>query len=401
MKTIMPNLTSASGGCSLARDLETRAAIAARVAAENASAVDRQARFPAEAFAAAQRERLLGILVPAELGGEGAGISDVADICYMLSAGCGASGMIFAMHQIMAAILVRHAQSNAWHRLLLHRLAEEQLLLASSTTEGEGGGDLRSSVCAVEQTGSQITLVKNATVMSYGVEADAILTTARRAPDARPSDQVMVALLKDDYDLKHIVEWDTLGMRGTCSSGFLLKGNAQIDQVLPDCYQKIQAETMMPVAHLTWSAVWAGVAAGAVERARQFVRNSTRHRNDSPPGASHLTRAMMSLRTLRGIIISALDRYERASADEEELESLDFQNAMNLLKVTTSELAIATVMSTMQVCGLTGYRNDGEFSISRYLRDVLSSSLMINNDRILANSATAALLIAAPQTLRN
>jgi acyl-CoA dehydrogenase len=132
------------------------------------------------------------------------------------------------------------------------------------------------------------------------------------------------------------------------------------------------------------------------------VRNSTRHRNgEPPPGAPHLTRAMLSLRTLRGIIISALDRYERVLAEGEELESLDFQNAMNLLKVTTSEFAISTVMSTMQVCGLTGYRNDGEFSISRYLRDVLSSSLMINNDRILANSATAALLIGAPQTLRD
>jgi acyl-CoA dehydrogenase len=398
----MPKLTSMSAGCSLARDLEMRAAITAGVAAKNASAVDRKARFPAEAFAAARKERLLGILVPAELGGEGAGISDVADICYMLSAACGATGMIFAMHQIMAAILVRHARSNAWHRQLLRRLAEEQLLLASSTTEGEGGGDLRSSVCAVEQTGPHITLVKSATVMSYGAEADAILTTARRAVDARPSDQVMVVLFKDDYHLEPIVEWDTLGMRGTCSTGFLLKANGQIDQVLPDSYQKIQAETMMPVAHLTWSAVWAGLAAGAVERARQFVRNSTRHRNgEPPPGAPHLTRAMLSLRTLRGIIISALDRYERALAEGEELESLDFQNAMNLLKVTTSEFAISTVMSTMQVCGLTGYRNDGEFSISRYLRDVLSSSLMINNDRILANSATAALLIGAPQTLRD
>jgi len=391
-----------SSPCSLARDLELRAAIVASVAAENASAVDRTAQFPAAAFAAARQERLLGILVPTELGGEGASMADVVDICYMLSVACGATGMIFAMHQIMAAILVRHARSNPWHRLLLRRLADEQLLIASSTTEGEGGGDLRSSVCAVEQTGSHIVLIKSATVVSYGAQADAILTTARRSPDAHASDQVVVALLKDDYDLEPIVEWDTLGMRGTCSSGFMLKCSAKIDQVVPDSYQKIQAQTMMPVAHLTWSAVWAGLAAGAVERARRFLRDSARHGNGQlPPGAAHLTRAITSLRALRGIITSALERYEMVSAEEDELESLDFQNAMNLLKVTTSELAIATVMSTMQVCGLAGYRNDGEFSISRYLRDVLSSSLMINNDRILANSATAALLLEAPQTLRN
>ena len=45
-------------------------------------------------------------------------------------------------------------------------------------------------------------------------------------------------------------------------------------------------------------------------------------------------------------------------------------------------------MSAMRACGLSGYRNDGEFSVGRHLRDVLSSPIMINNDRILANVAT-------------
>jgi acyl-CoA dehydrogenase len=386
---------------SITSDLELRAAIAASVAAEHANAVDREARFPAQALAAAQEQRLLGILVPAELGGEEASMSDVVDICYMLGRACGSTGMIFAMHQIMAAILVRHARMKTWPRDVLRKLAAEQLLIASSTTEGQGGGDLRSSVCAVEQSGPRIVLEKSATVVSYGAQADAILTTARRSPDADPSDQVLVIFLKDDYQLKPIMEWDTLGMRGTCSSGFTLRGTGKIAQVLPDSYQKIQAQTMMPIAHLTWSAVWAGLAANAVERARQYVRRATRHSNGQPPpGAAHLTRANMSLRALKGIIASALRRFEAISIEEDQLESLDFQNAMNLLKVNTSEMAISIVMSTLQACGLSGYRNDGEFSVSRQLRDILSSSIMINNDRILANTAIASLLIEVPQSLR-
>jgi len=74
---------------------------------------------------------------------------------------------------------------------------------------------------------------------------------------------------------------------------------------------------------------------------------------------------------------------------------------MNLLKVNASELAIATVMSSLQACGLTGYRNDSEFSIGRHLRDVLSSPIMINNDRILANVAAASLLSPVPSSLRD
>ena len=67
------------------------------------------------------------------------------------------------------------------------------------------------------------------------------------------------------------------------------------------------------------------------------------------------------------------------------LESVDFQTGINLLKVNASELAVATVMSAMQACGLSGYRNDSEFSLGRHLRDILSSPIMISNDRILAN----------------
>lgn len=387
---------------SIVGDLKLRLEKMAAVAAEHADAVDREARFPGEAFAAARANRLLAIIVPADFGGDGASIADAVEACDTLSRACGSSGMIFAMHQIMVAILVRHARCSGWHQGLLRRIANEQLLLASSTTEGQGGGDLRSSDCAIVESGASIALSKQATVMSYGAHSDAILTTARRSPEAAPSDQVLVAFLKDDYQLEQLSGWDTLGMRGTCSSGFALKAAGEACQVLADPYVKIQAQTMMPVAHLTWSAVWSGLAASAVERARRLTRVVARRSGGQlPPGAAHLTRAQMSLRTLRASIISALDRFEAAGTDGNLLEALDFQSGLNLLKVNVSELAIATVMNAMQACGLAGYRNDGEFSVARHLRDVLSSSLMINNERILASVAGASMLLEVPHTLRD
>ena len=151
---------------------------------------------------------------------------------------------------------------------------------------------------------ARFTLVKNATVMSYGAQADAIVATARRSPDAPPTDQILVAIVKDDYRLEHQVDWDTLGMRGTCSSGFRLEAGGTSEQVFPEPYHKIHAQTVMPVAHLTWSAVWAGIAAGAVDRARAFVRGAARKAGGQlPPGAAHLTRANASLcSVLRGTI---------------------------------------------------------------------------------------------------
>ena len=378
--------------------LAERTQAVAAIAAAHAPAVDRAARFPAESIRAAKDHRLLGIMVPTELGGEGASIGDVIDVCYALGRGCGSTGLIYAMHQMMVACLIKHGLDSAWHQNLVRRIHEDQLLLASSTTEGQGGGDLRKSSCAVEQQGSAIILTKSATVVSYGAQADALVTTARRTPEAAASDQVLVAFFKGDYGLDNIAGWDTLGMRGTCSAGFNFEGSGIADQVMSESYQKIHAQTGMPVAHLTWSAVWAGVAASAVDRAQAFVRKARGANGQTPPGAAHLTRATASLRTLGAVITSALARYEAACRDDT-LESLDFQTGMNLLKVTASELAIQTVSSALQASGLAGYRNDGEFSVTRHLRDAMSSSVMINNDRILANVANASLLVEIPTFL--
>jgi acyl-CoA dehydrogenase len=383
-------------------DLNSRAEATAAVASNDVAFVDCNANFPNKAIAEARTQRLLGILVPCDLGGEGVNISEVVDICYLLGRSCASTAMIYAMHQIMVACIIRHRQASAWHDNLLREICRMQLLLASSTTEGQGGGDLRTSVCAVERDGCRITLAKSATVMSYGAYADGILTTARRSPEADPSDQVLVALFKENYQLEHLLGWDTLGMRGTCSAGFALKARGVADQILPDPYPKIHSHTMVPVSHLLWSAVWAGIAADAVNRARKFIRHAGRRKDSQlPPGASHLARANATLQVLRASVSSALRLYEMSASNDDELDSVDFQTVMNLLKVNSSELAISTVMSSLQACGLTGYRNDTEFSITRHVRDVLSASIMINNDRILGNAALAALLVDIPPLISN
>jgi acyl-CoA dehydrogenase len=382
--------------------LATRAEKVAAIAAQHADAVDTQSRFPAEAIAAARAEGLLGIMVPRELGGEGADIADVMDVCYVLGRACAATAMVYAMHQTKVACITRHSKGSVWHQMLLRRLCNEQMLLASSTTEGQSGGDVRNSAAPVERHDAAISLERQATVISYGESADGIVTTARRSTEAASGDQVLVVFLKSQYTLERLSGWDALGMRGTCSAGFRLIASGANEQVVPVPYETIHVHTMMPVAHLCWSGAWAGIAASAVDRARAFVRKAA-HRADGklPPGAAHLTRAQASLRTLRSLIAAAARRFEQASADPATLESVDFQTGMNMLKVNASELAVATVMSAMQACGLAGYRNDSEFSLGRHLRDMLSAPIMINNDRILANVATASLLSGSPATLRD
>jgi acyl-CoA dehydrogenase len=381
-------------------DLTARARAAADIAKFNASAVDAEARFPSEAFAEIRKQRLLGIQVPQGLGGEGASIAEIADVCYILGQACSSAALIYAMHQIKMACMVRHTKGNAALERILSRIAAEQLLMASSTTEGQAGGNVRSSEAAVEHDGAQITLERKATVISYAVEADGIVTTARRAADAAGSDQVLLVLLKADYTLERLQVWDTLGMRGTHSEGFTLRARAAAEQIMPEPYERIHAQTMVPFAHLLWGSVWAGIAAAAAGKAQAFIRHAVRGSNGQmPPGAAHFTQAVSSLRTLRGVLAANLRSYEGVMSDEKAISSLEFQAMITLTKVQASELAVSTVLSALRACGLSGYRNDTEFTIGRLLRDVLSAPLMINNDRILTNLATTSLMTPLPTSI--
>ncbi|APO49516.1 acyl-CoA/acyl-ACP dehydrogenase [Bradyrhizobium diazoefficiens] len=379
-----------------------RVARTAVAAAADADGVDRDARFPHKAFDVAREQKLLGVMIPVEFGGFGASIYDVTDICYTLGRACASTAMIYAMHQTKVACVIRHGHGIPWMETMMRRVARDQWLLASSTTEGQNGGNIRASAAAVDVAGDTVSLVRDATVISYGAEADGLVTIARRATDAAASDQVLLALAKDDYSLKRTLGWETLGMRGTCSTGFELKVDCPTDRVFPEAYDKIHAQTMTPFAHLCWSSAWAGIAAAAVTRAQAFIRKAARSSGGQmPPAAAHFTAAKMSLAKLRALIAANIDAFARAEHDERALGSLDFQSSITLLKVQASELAVETVMHAMRTAGLSGYRNDGEFTMGRHLRDVLSSPIMINNDRILANAATSTLMSGIPASLRD
>ncbi len=366
----------------------------------HADTVDRDRRFPAEAVEELRAQRLLAILVPRDMGGEGATAAEVADVCYALGRACSATAMIFAMHQVKMACMIRHAAGSEWLDKLIRRLPKAQLLFASSTTEGNNGGNVRSSAAAVEVSGTHVLLDRAATVISYGAFADGIVTTARRDAGADKTDQVLLVLLKHDYNLEPLTTWDTLGMRGTASTGFRLRARALPQQVLPEPYHAIHSQTMTPAAHVFWSAAWAGIAAAATAKAQKFVRHVSRQSGGNlPPGAANLTSAIASLVKLRAMIAQAAQRFDNLAGDRDALGSVSYQNAILMHKVEASELAVSIVMDAMRAGGLAAYRQDGEFAMGRYLRDVLSAPVMIHNDRIRSGAISSSLLTEIPDQL--
>ena len=354
-----------------------------------AGEVDRDGRFPSEAMAALREARLLAAYVPRDLGGMGLDLGRIAKICETLGQYDGSVAMIYAMHQIQVACLVHHAAQTRYFRGYLRDVATDQRLIASATTEIGTGGDLRSSVCALEADGERFEVVKKAPVISYGAEADDILVTCRRTAKSPASDQVAALVRRDGYRLEQVSGWDALGFRGTSSAGFVLRASGSMEQVLPAPFSDVLARTMHPVSHILWSSLWLGIATDALNRAHACML--ARRGPGAPPAAPlRLAEAQSMLQNMRGNIALELADYERVRASRPGTleESFDFAIRINNLKLACSTLVVDIVSRAMLICGIEGYRNDSRFSLSRHLRDAYGAAVMVNNDRIADHNAT-------------
>nr|WP_274389717.1 acyl-CoA dehydrogenase family protein [Azospirillum doebereinerae] len=150
---------------------------------------------------------------------------------------------------------------------------------------------------------------------------------------------------------------------------------------------------MLPVTHIVWSAVWLGIAADAVSRARAYVRAEAKRKpGTTPPSALRLAEATTKLQQMKASVLTAIRQYELACGSPELLTTLSFATAMGTLKVATSEMVLEVVDRAIRTCGLSGYRNDTPYSLGRHLRDAQSAALMIGNDRIMSHTANQLLV---------
>jgi acyl-CoA dehydrogenase len=371
--------------------------IADEHAAPNADDVDREARFPSEAIAALREARALSAFIPAELGGGEVSFAALADACFELGRRCGASAMVFAMHQIQVVSIVRHLRDADWFEGYLQTLAAEQRLIASATSEVGTGGDMGRSIAAVTPGEDGLcSFEKQAPTVSYGAHADDLFVTLRRSPEAEQSDQVVALARKEQIELEATGTWDPLGMRGTCSPGYVVRARLAPEQVLPTPFGKVSAESMVPASHILWSHLWLGIATDAFDRARAFVRASAKRSPDTtPPTATRLSHVMSELSLLRAEVSSGLAAFPDA-ADEpgrERLSTMASALRFNNLKIAASEQAPRVCQGALGVCGIMGYKNDTPFSVGRHLRDTMSACLMVANERI--HQTNASLLLIA------
>ena len=97
---------------------------------------------------------------------------------------------------------------------------------------------------------------------------------------------MLVLSRADQTELEPAGTWDTIGMRGTCSPGFVVRAKFAPEQVLAAPFSTVMNESLVPLSHIFWSFVWLGIATDAFERGRSFVRAAARRNPGEPVPAA-------------------------------------------------------------------------------------------------------------------
>jgi alkylation response protein AidB-like acyl-CoA dehydrogenase len=181
--------------------------------------------FVAENYEALKKSGLVEAGVPAELGGGGASVAELARIVRILAYHCGSTGLAFAMHTQQVAIPAwrwKH-QNLAAAEPLLKRIAAEKIIVLTS-----GGSDWIAGSGKAEKVdgGYKITARKN---FASGSPAGSLLMTSAVLEENGQSFVLHFGIPMTSPNVRIDPVWRTLGMRGTGSHDVVVEGH-----VVPD-----------------------------------------------------------------------------------------------------------------------------------------------------------------------
>ena len=363
------------------------------VTAEHAAQADAAAEFPTAALDAMRSTGLLGLMVPAEHGGWGGGVTELVDVTMRLARADMSVALIFAMHCQQVFAIVRHARG-ALRESLLTALGHGDRYLASVTTERGSGGNLLTSDSRVETTPGLLHIDRDAPIVTGGRHADGFLITTLAPNAASPHQVSLMYAAREQLDVQVVGGWQPLGMRATESVPMRLTGQVPDDQVVgaPGSFREMAAATFGPLAHLGWSAAWLGAAAGALSRVLHHLR-SPQGRGQFDPGSElsliRLARIRGRLDLVHGLLRHTIQVYDTTTGPADPPSQL----LMNALKVHAAEQCFAAVDELMELAGLRhGYLRSSQLFVERVFRDLRSASLNYGNDRLFLANGSLALL---------
>jgi alkylation response protein AidB-like acyl-CoA dehydrogenase len=247
--------------------------------AERAQAADENDAFVAENYRALKEAGLVEAGVPAELGGGGAEVRELAGMLREIAKACGSTGLAFSMHTHQVAFPAwrwRHRQFAGAEPLLKRVAAERIILLSSGGSDWIGGSGRAEKV----DGGYRIFARK---VFTSGAEAgDILMTSAIACTDDGEEMVIHFPLPMRAPEVKVLDTWRTMGMRGTGSNDVAIEGFFVADAGIGATRK---AGEWHPMFHMLATVAFPLIYAaylGVAEHAREIALDLARKKKPSP-----------------------------------------------------------------------------------------------------------------------
>ena len=350
--------------------------IASSVLAPSAGENDTAGRFSTEAIQALGESGLLGLLLPADLGGAGLGPRAFAAVTATLAEADASVAMVYVMH-ILATASIASARPAAGGAMtpILQEIAAGRHLSTLAFSEAGSRSHFWAPISRAQRNDDGVSIIAHKSFVTSAGQAQSYVVSALAPEGVGPTDSTLYLVVAGTPGLSVEGHWDGLGLRANASSPMSLNDcHVPSDFQLTDDGGGFPAmlNVVLPLFNL-------GTAAVALGLCRAAVAGTTSHLVSAK--FEHLGQSLgESLPTLRAQLATMQIETDGLSARIDDLiDHLEKPRETTMLRVLESkaaagEVAINVTSTAMRVCG--GAAFSKQLNLERLFRDAHAGAVM-------------------------
>jgi len=348
--------------------------LAKELLAVHADDIDRARRFPRQNIQELGRSGLLGLDVPLEYGGAGAGIPEMSEILERMAEACPSTATVVLMHYCGTAVIAARGSATL-KQSLLPAIARGEHLTTLAFSEAGSGGHFYIPVSEVRRNGHGLRLTARKSFVTSAGEADSYVVSTRKAGASGPTDLDLYLVAKGTQGFAVGKPFEGLGLAGNASAPMKLE-DVELEEVKRLGSEGSGFETMMEVVlphfQVGVAAVSLGIATAAFQAASaHVVARKYEHAGGTAlaaiPRVQFLAAEMaLELRSARAYLGETI---RRVGADDPEA-MLDVLG----VKARAAEAALAVASRAMTLGGGAAFGRRG--GLERIFRDAQAASVM-------------------------
>ncbi len=364
--------------------------MADRVLAPAAPQNDKEGRFSVEAVGAFGRAGLLGLMLPAEVGGAALGPRTFAAVVATLAQADASVAMVYLMH-VCATATIAAARAGATVAPTLKEVAAGRHLSTLAFSEAGSRSHFWSPVSRARRSEAGVRLSARKSWVTSAGHAHSYVVSSLAPEGSAATDSTLYLVPAGARGLSIAGPWDGMGLRANASAPMALE-----DCEVPSAHQlsddgagfQAMLQVVLPLFSL-------GTAAVALGLCRAVVTATTTHLKTAR--FEHLGRSLgESLPTLRAQLATMqIETDGLASRVDDLIDHLERPRDTTLLRVLeckagAGDAAIAVTSTAMRVCG--GAAFSKHLSVDRLFRDAHAGAVMAPTGDVLREFIAKAVL---------